>query len=295
MEVILKNIQSIEEGCYTFPDVGLVQILGDNSNGKSILIKVISAIASMKILDEDERRALINDNVDEGSITIQYKSKILIVKLHEDRNKCVVALIRNKEEKIIRTFRDGGIEELLDEFGFRVYNKNAICLQIYETFGQMPFVNTTVGVNYEMIDAITTDTVAQTFLTNFKEVTHKKAKERVKNIDIKLEGLRKAKTTLILFDHEAYENIGSKMREVYNILKYLEPIELEFVHIPPKVNLIDIKPPRLEQVKFVTPLPVIEKIPSLYETLADLKKISEGKCPTCGKALIDSHIHEEVL
>lgn len=295
MDILLKNIQSIKNGQYTFPDAGLVQILGANSNGKSILIKVISAIATLKIKDNDERRALINDACEEGSVSMQYKGKMLIVKLHEDRNKCLVALFRSKDEKIIRTFRDCGIEELLEEFGFRVYNKNSLCLQVFETFGQMPFVNTSNAVNYEIVEAVTTDTVAQNFLTNFKEITHKKAREQLKQLDIKIEGLKQTRNSLVIFDHVAYSEMTNKMLKVYNVLKYLEPIHVEKLNIPPKVKFIDIAPPSIERVKFVTPMPVLSKVTSFTEVLKEMKSIREGKCPTCGKPLLEDSCSKEVM
>lgn len=295
MDIVLKNIQSIKNGQYQFPDAGLVQILGANSNGKSILIKIISAIATLKIKDNDERRALINDACDEGSVTIQYKGKILIVKLHEDRNKCLVALFRNKEDKVIRTFRDGGIEELLEEFGFRVYNKNSLCLQVFETFGQMPFVNTSNSVNYEIVEAVTTDTVAQNFLTNFKEITHKKARERLKQLDIKIETLKQTRSSLAMFDHVAYADISKRMKDIYDVLKWLEPIHIEKLNILPKVELIDIAPPTLTRIKFISPMPVIGKITNFTEVLKEMKSIRDGKCPTCGKSLFGDCCDREVV
>lgn len=287
MNILLRNIQSFKEARYEFPNTGLVQIIGDNSNGKSILMKAISSTATLKIMIDEDRQALIRDTENMADIIMEYKGKGLIVHLERERNNCYMMLVRSEKDKVIRTFRDGGLDMLLYEFGFRVYNKNSLCLQMHDTFGIMPFVNTSMSTNYEIVDSVTTDTIAQNFLTNFKEITHKKAREVIKQYDTKLEGVRKAKSTIIIFDYIAYTDINKKMTKIYNILKYLEPIELKRLKLPPKVSIIDVEAPVLHKIKFIIPIPTAPTVCDLSHILRDMLKIRNGICPTCGKRLLN--------
>ena len=322
MIITLDNIQSIEHAVYDLPDKGFVKIEGGNSNGKSILVKSIGAITSLQIMDTEKRRALINDNCNSGSVIIEYKGKSLLVKLHEDRNSCFVALIRENGEKIIRTFRDGGIEELLNEFGFRIYNKNQICLQVYETFGLMPFCNTSTEVNGEIVEAVTEDAIAKDFLKNFKEVTYKRIKEMVKNINEKIEGIKRVKESLLVFNYREYEKRSAILREKLEVLMNLEPVEinmpkpplntelldvwckpLEELALPVNFELLDIMCSPIKELALPVTIPVCESVNTLRlpiviptcESMSDLSNILEevhtilgGVCPTCGKQLISN-------
>ena len=134
MNIILKNVQSIKDAEYNLPDTGLVQIVGPNSAGKSILFRALSAVVTLGMMDNEKRNAIINDEADECIIFIKYKERALYVKLHRERNKCIVLLERGDGTQVKRFFRDGGIPELISEFGFATYSHNSICLQLFETF-----------------------------------------------------------------------------------------------------------------------------------------------------------------
>lgn len=307
MNIILQNIQSIENVTYPLPDTGFVKIEGGNSNGKSILVKTIGAIASLQIMDNEKRRALINDQCDCGFVSIEYKGKSLHIKLHEERNQCYVALVRENGEKIIRTFREGGIEDLLNEFGFRTFNKNQICLQVYETFGMMPFVNTSTSVNGEIVEAITEDTQAKEFLKNYKEVTHKQVVTLVKNLNEKIAATERFRNSLLIFKYHEYEKYSKEMRNLFKDLEYFDPIEpLEALPLPVKLDGLDVECEPLEQLwlpiqidltdfsvgnlgrlPIIGDMPVGEKIESLGSIMREIQSIKEGVCPTCGRTFVE--------
>ncbi len=306
MEIILKNIQSIENAVYSLPQKGLVQIVGDNSNGKSIIVKAIGAVVGLKILDEEERNALIRDTCSSGSITMMFNSKVLHTILDRERGKCAVYLMRENGEKIIRTFRDGGITELIHEFGFRCYSKNSVCLQLYETFGLMPFVNTSKTTNSEIVESITEDNVAKTFLNNFKNFTHPKAREQIKALNRDIDNLQRTKDAMLLFNYMKYDEYHKKLLEYYNLLKHLQPICIQAISIPPIVKTyevrrldvkklamvpivktIGIKPLRLKRQMFLSIIPTLTEIWNIGHIIEHLVEIRNGKCPTCGHALLE--------
>lgn len=305
MHVVLKNIQSIKDAYYDLPKTGVVQIKGDNSNGKSIFFKAISAIVNLKILDDDERGSLINDNEESGSITIENDGVTLVAILHRERTQCCLALVRQSGERVTRTFRDGGLEKLIEEFGFRCYNKNSICLQLYETFGPMPFVNTTTAVNGEIVESITEDSTAKAFLKNFKEVTHPAARKTMKAFNEKVAQLERFKEALVLYDYENYEKYAKKMREYYDVLRYCKPIHLHKLNIIsigncpevssvslkkmnllPKVKTIDIKPVGIVKFPILKFIDEVKSVNNIVGLIGEMEKIRSGVCPTCGKTLL---------
>lgn len=304
MNVRLVNIQSIRDAEYDLGDKGIVQIQGANSNGKSIIVKAISAVVSLKIKDSDIRESLISDGKDVGYVSMEYNGKTLMVQLHRDRNQCAMLLQRVNGETVQRTFRDGGLEELIYEFGFRCYNKNGVCLQLYETFGQMPFVNTSLQTNCEMVEAITQDTVAESFLKAFKEVTHPRAREQVRTFNKQIENTERIKQSMVLFDYEAYEAFRERIRNYYDVLSNAVIVDLEELRVPakivkypdmsidlpvvnvlPSVEIYSVEVPELEEL--VAPIDLsIPRVQDVTAHLNEMKTVREGKCPTCGKLFI---------
>jgi len=285
MKIKFKYIQSYEEVLFILPDTGLVQILGNNSNGKSIISKVLKRVATLEFFDQITRDALIQDDQEAGYVIIEYKGKGLIVYLHRDRNQCYVTLIRTNGEKVTRTIRDGGIDKLLEEFGFRVYGKNSIVLQVRETYGNLPFVTTTPSQNYEMVDSVMTDNVAQEFLQNFKEYTHKTAKELLSKYNTKLDAIDRAVSTLALYDHVAYQDLHDRMMECYNVIKHLKPLKLERIVIPKKVEVVRVPKLELAPIRVLKVIKPLQPLKNLSDTFYRAHELSQGRCPTCGKLI----------
>lgn len=303
MRVVLENIQSINKAVYDMPDTGLVKICGGNSNGKSVLIKAIGAVVSMDILNAESRRALINDKCNSGYIQIDYKGKSLCIELNVERNSCAVGLIRGDGSKVIRTFREGGIEELIYEFGFRVYNKNNICLQVHETFGTMPFVNTSKLVNGEIVENVTEDAIAKDFLTKYKEVSHKEAKDLIAKINSKIAQWESTKRALTVFDYGAYEQMSERLNNLILLVDSLSALHVEEIKTPecidvlkvPELNLHKLQIPMQVELLDIPKLEVSEmNLKSLENTpgavrdiakvLEDYMTMRQGVCPTCGHA-----------
>lgn len=305
MKVELKNIQSIEHAVYDFPDTGIVQIAGGNSNGKSILFKAIGAVVTLSIMSTSKRNSLLRRGCSDGEIIMQHEDKVLYTYLHRDRNKCYVGFQKGKEQPVTRTFRDSGIDELIKSFGFYCYGKNSVCLQLYETFGPMPFVNTSDEVNGEIVESVTEDQVAKKFLESFKNVTHPKALEQRKMLDKKIESLIQLKETIVMYDWRKYEDFGTKMRKYYNILKFARVAKVEHVMVPPELNICDVEFIKLPHVNVPPETPIYDIEPTflvkpkvVYEPMEcvlekptqlvyEMTMMEEGICPTCGRQLIE--------
>lgn len=295
----LVNIQSIENAEYVFPDTGIVQIKGGNSNGKSILFRAISAVVNLHMLENDSRNALIRDGYQEGSILMEYRSKALYVQLNRDRNKCAVAYMRQNGDTVTRTFRDGGIENLLREFGFACYSKNSICLQLYETFGPMPFVNTKLSENNEMVESVTEDVTAKRFLEAFMKHTHPKSVQLVKSYNKEIDRIKQVRGSLVLFDYKAYERHQAEMQSHLDIVRHMRLGKYTVVLPPPETkeivdlsivfNRMHVVPEYRKEFdgSILSLLDVQFSFEGLNNLIKDMCKLREGKCPTCGRPLVD--------
>ena len=306
MIIALQNIQSIKRATYDFGDKGVCVITGDNSNGKSIVFKAIGSIVNLRILDKEERESLINDFAEYGIILIKHLNQTLTFKVHRERNQCVMQLQRADGTTVQRTFREGGIKELIEEFGFCCYGDNSVCLQLYETLGLIPFVNTPNKINGEIVEDMTEDHIAKQFLVNYKETTHKVALEKLKNINLKIDSLKRVKESLVIYDYREYESYERRMQELYQKLQFLTTIKLsklvvvpstecvnlptlrlERLAIPPSINPVDVTPPILLKFEFIQLLPNRMNLSRLGDIISDLHQAEDGVCPTCGRSLVE--------
>lgn len=285
----LTNAKAIEDGIYEFPDVGIVQFKGPNSNGKSILLHVLSDILKMDITSQEARDPLIRDNYEEMSLQIEYKGKALLVFINRDKDLCKLAYRRpGEEELIIRFLREGGWQEIFEEFGFIVY-KDSFVLQIFETFGKMPFVNMSPKETCDLVDLITRDPVAEQFLANYRTVTHPKfqsahktAKESVASVEAQL-------GTLTNIDYISYETLQHRLEAIYPYVRYLQQIRLTELIMPPKVTIWPVPKVTLPFIPLPSIIPVMDTIPDISEQIRQYSEIISGVCPTCGKQLVGEH------
>ena len=305
MLVELKDIQSIQHAVYNLPEMGIVQIKGGNSNGKSILYKAINLVVTLGMLDKTKRKALIRKRCDFGEILFKYKDRVLYVYLHKNRDSCRVMYTDDSGTEIIRSFREGGIEALIEKFGFCCFDKNNVCLQMYETFGPMPFVNTSDLVNGEIVNSVTEDAVAKKFIESYKTYTYPKASEQKKLLDKQIDMLYQTKQSIVVYDWKKYQEMKDKMKYYYDILKFAKVVRLdkvnvvpsyttvdaislhlEKVNVVPELDIVDVKPIRLCEAKVV--YPVLEcKLDSVSSLVYQMQQLLNGICPTCGRSLVD--------
>lgn len=304
MKIELKNIQCFKHAVYELPETGIVQIKGGNSNGKSVLFKAISEVVTLGMMNNARRKALIYKHSDTGDIFMQHGSKTLYVSLHRDRNKCKV-LYTDGEINIVRTFREGGIEKLIDAFGFSCYNKNTVCLQLYETFGPMPFVNTSDEVNGEIVASVTEDSVAKKFIESYNNYTHPRAVEYVKVLNKQIDQLERNKRSIIMYDWRKYEEMNKALSKHYELLKNFKLIQLNHVNVVPNLLNIDITPVHLDRVNVVPRKAIVDikpielRKPKVVHNVAnihlekptnlvnEMAQLLKGVCPTCGRQLVD--------
>lgn len=294
MQIILKNIQAIKEYVFDLPDAGVVRIAGNNSNGKSTLMRLIQVLCSGGLAKDKERLPLINDNAEFGSFAISARGKTLMGILHRNKLKTFVRLVRPDGTIIDRYLRDGGIDKLVEEFGFRVFEGGHICIQLYESFGAMPFVNLTDKQNAEIAKSVVGDTTAEKFLENYK-ITYNLASSAVRELNGNIDNLRTQRSALRIDDVAEKKVLLKQIKEQYAASAFMLPVEEVQVPPPPvKISFMRESQP-LEEIPIVKFITYTEEIPSLQDIILKMRQIKKGKCPTCGRLLLGGENHSHVI
>lgn len=289
----IKNIQAIKEATFNFGDNGVTEFVGDNSNGKSIIAKFIEYLVSGDIADKSVRADLINDEESEGSVLIQWNNKRLYVVLRRERKDCFVSLHRDYTKGdepgniIRRGLDDKGYLELLNEFGFRTYNNGDICLQVAPTYGAIPFVTTKGATNAEIVDAISTDVMAEEFLTAFEGITTPAFKLRLHTLNSQKQQLETLISNCKVGNYERFRQLSVDMGVILQAVKSYKPVTIENLPIPPMVDIIDIPNIVINNLPLFKFGPIKSEVSMLSDELHDLTEYFNGKCPTCGRLLCE--------
>ena len=69
--VVMSNIQSHINTVLEFPETGIVRFLGDNSNGKSVMVKVLQDVVSNNISRPAARRSIIRREIGRAHVELQ--------------------------------------------------------------------------------------------------------------------------------------------------------------------------------------------------------------------------------
>lgn len=288
MQIALHNIQSIEHAVLDFPETGIVSFTGDNSNGKSIIEKALTGLVCMEIMDREVRESLIRDGENDAYFVIIIGNKSLSCKLHSERDQTVVQYIPNLQDNttaITRSLREGGIEELIYEFGFRVYGNNQLCLQIYPTYGLMPFINTSPALNGEIVDDVTHDKMADAFIENYKEITYPTARRTITEYKQREVTLSSTLNAMTMYDWRSYEKLLSRISACKDFFEHYVTIDFRELRIPPNVRVIDLPKFTLREIKVTRLAPTYSGFREITSSIKNYVEVLNGKCPTCGKPL----------
>lgn len=285
-----QNVQAIGDAHIQIEENSIVEFVGDNSNGKSVLSKMLDAITKGDLTDLETRNSLIKDYTEQAVFIMTYRTRQLGILLKRELKESYMVFtpnINDKDVAFVRNISDvEGCEQLVHKFGFRVYSKGDICLQIAPTFAPIPFISTSSRVNGEIVKDIKTDKVAQSFIDSFSGITYPAFKERVKNLKAQIQSMQTVLDNMELYDWRKYEEFVESLGKHYRRLEKLDYFELSEVPIPRFGNV----PPgdfQLVEIPIIRIYDYGKLLTPIGKELDDYVSIMNGVCPTCKKRIID--------
>lgn len=287
IEIQIKNMQAISDATITLGENSITEFSGDNSNGKSIIAKVLEKLTSGDIRSKSARLSLIKDGCEYGAMSITHNKQQLVLVIYEEisMSKLIFVPDTDNDKQIVRGLSDkAGTAKILHKFGFRTYGDGDICLQVSPTYGPIPFVSTSGSVNTEIVKDITMDRIAEEFLNTFKTITYPLFTQRVAEYEKELKYIDNVLTSFQTYDWREYEKIQGEMEEVFNVIQGYTYLQLQPLDIPNfQIQIVEdihlepiVRDQLIEPAKYLTPI----------QSINDLVTILNGTCPTCGKSLI---------
>ena len=252
-------IQKHKDVFIELPETGLVVFNGENSNGKSVIRKVLEDVIAYNITNPRVRKTLINRKVSEGYVEItKYDGTRLKVVLNLEASRTYAVLQRASGEEVTRYLADKTIPELVQEFGFHYSKERGISLNICDSDTSILFFKTNHVTNGDVLNSATTDTGAQSRAEELKT---------------------KYQEAIVMRQAWLYANILSHV--VLPHIEEAKPIPLVSYVKVPAIRISTFKVPP------VISLPQIN-LQGLDAPYREFMAIEKGVCPTC-KRPFSSH------
>lgn len=296
-KIDLQNVQAVGDAHIVIENNSITEFTGDNSNGKSIVSKLIERMTNGDIRNKEVRRTLIKDGEEQGVVVFTHDTEQLGLILREEARDSLVMykpnIKENSNEYIMRSISDwDGCVQLIKQFGFRTYDRGNICLQLAPTFGAVPFVTTSGTVNDEIVQDITTDRIADEFIKTFQGITFPIFRERILRLKKDRDSTQAILDNMESYDWKAYEDIAERMSEVYQAIKGYEYFLLEEIPVP-KLSVLPVVHHNVTELPVVKFYDLANPIVEIVDELEAYVEVMNGVCPTCGRPLVERE-HQEV-
>lgn len=282
-KIITRNIQSHKEVVLELPSKGLVVLTGDNSNGKSVVVKVTKALITNAIRMPIERASLVNRNALYGE-AIYYRDDGVVLTLHLSRQAkdTWVKLEAPEREPIVRYLADKNHTDLVKAFGWHVDDKSGISLNIAEADASLLFYKTPTKANGSILETARTDSSADKVLENFT-VTLKETKQLRDQYVAQTRTLQSTLNELKVEDVDALTEKKEKLEYYYRNLTAVYLPVLPEIQPVPKVVFVSPHIPTLPTIKYPDIINVSCELPDIIPVADELQTLREYKCPTCGR------------
>lgn len=281
-QIKTHNIQTHRDVTIDLPETGLIRFSGENSNGKSVIRKVLTCITRNELTRPQARKSLVSFGQQYGEVTITRSDGVeLYVRIHHEAAQ-TYAELRAPEGTLRRYLSDKTIPELVQMFGLHYSDVADRSLNIMDSDEALLFYKTSHKANGALVQTATRDSKAETALEELIRVT--KETNRAKELlDKQVDLAEAAKQALRIYDVSAEEE-KKRLCEYYaDILEHLEPMasrldmpeKMSVAIDMPKLVLYKLSKPEFLDLSFV--LDDKEMI-RLGEETAELK---QGRCPVC--------------
>ena len=282
-QIITRNIQNHKEVVINLPPTGLVVFTGQNSNGKSVIVKTTRTILNGGIRKPRQRSSLINRNATFGEIVYVRDDGVrLTVHITRESSTNWIKWEDTITEPIVRYLSDKSYPELLQRFGWHYDENTGISLNIAEEEDSLLFYKTNNRTNNSIIETATCDTHAN----KVAEVFENTIKETRQFRDSSVQQANAMRSTLHDLVVEDTTELVLKLNKARRLLKNLEALYIPTIpeiKAVPNVKYVEVYNPSLPIVKYPRIVQVSFDIPDIKPIWDELNILKQNKCPTCGR------------
>ena len=256
---------------------------GDNSNGKSVIVKAVRALVLNEIKKPRKRASLVNRKASYGeAIFIRTDDVILTMHVAREAASTWISLEVPGQDKIVRYLSDKSYTELVQTFGLQVAGESGISLNVAEADESLLFYKTPTKTNHEVLQIATVDSRAMTAATNM-ENTLAETRQFRDACAAQARTIKPALQELHIGDVEALTERRNKLFRYYSILSRIYIPTIPEIKAVPKVRITNVYIPTLPKIKWPKVHNIYLNVPDILPVANELKSVREGKCPTCGR------------
>ena len=282
-QIITRNIQNHAEVVIDLPPTGLIVFTGDNSNGKSVIVKAVRALVLNEIKKPRKRASLVNRKASYGeAIFIRTDDVILTMHVAREAASTWISLEVPGQDKIVRYLSDKSYTELVQTFGLQVAGESGISLNVAEADESLLFYKTPTKTNHEVLQIATVDSRAMTAATNM-ENTLSETRQFRDACAAQARTITPALQELHIGDVEALTERRNKLFRYYSIRSRIYIPTIPEIKAVPKVRITNVYIPTLPKIKWPKVHNIYLNVPDIIPVASELKSVREGKCPTCGR------------
>lgn len=284
---VMVNIQSHTRTSIEFPQVGIVRFYGNNSNGKSVLVKVLNDVVSNAITRPANRRSIIRRGHDYGELMLtRYDGTALFIRIATEAANTYAELTRPDAQPVRRYLADKSIPLLVKEFGWHYNSDHGVSLNIHQDTDGFLFVDTKKSVNFDLLNSVRSDQYAEASAESLTKLLKETKKQRLE-IAHALEVAQATYAALQYWDVEKEQEVRDGCLYYATNLEALDMPSMPKLHPVPKVHIFSVPPvrPRLRYIPILTPFTA--PMPDITKSMQEVREVALGICPTCKRALVD--------
>lgn len=284
---VMVNIQSHARTILEFPRVGIVRFFGNNSNGKSVLVKVLSDVVSHAISRPGNRRSLIRRGHEYGELMMQrYDGTTLFIRIALEAASTYAELTGPDRPPVRRYLADKSIPLLVKEFGWHYNSDHSVSLNIHQDIDSFLFVDTKKSVNFDLLNSVRSDQCAEASAQSIEKLLKASKKQR-SDIVHAYEVAQATYAALQYWDVDTEQRVHDECLYLARNLEALDMPSMPEIHPVPKVRIMPVLPP-MPQLHYVKLAPVFTApFPDIAKIVTEMRALASGICPTCNRKLIE--------
>ncbi|MDR1523246.1 MAG: hypothetical protein LBS29_04780 [Endomicrobium sp.] len=288
----LTNIQSHVDTVLDFPEFGVIRLYGDNSNGKSVLVKGLWDAISNDMSRPSNRVSLIRRGCMFGELQcVKWDGMELLIHIHKEAAQTFVELKRQDSSITRRYLSDKSIYMLIREFGFHYHDKHDVSVNIHKDDDKFLFTETKYATNYSILESAAIDKYAENTIVELERL-HLDVKRRKKETNGQKLSSEAILDAIVICNVEEEADKRDKVAFLLKNLRLCETRPLCEIEAVPEIRMIEktgcmptLVYPRIYNKMFV-------KFPDIIPIVDDLIKLQQGVCPVCGRDFIEEEQHK---